>query len=185
MTARSVQIARSIGLIGVTGALVLGATFAAVGDKNNANLTANTLAVTAGLQIALENAGNPGTFGLTAPGFNLTDVRFGAEKVAGNIYLKSTATADQTVSLNVPVAPTLTGVTADKVHVRIKKGDQIELDATLEQLETPAGASFANPLPAGNATGEKFTLAFMIDPVASGVTASVPSFDLNFTGTEQ
>ncbi len=185
MTARTVQIARSFGMIGATGALILGATFAAIGDSANVQMTGNTLSATAGLQIAPDVSGGPGTYGTTITGFQLTDMRFGVERTGGNFFLKSTSAGPQAVTVNVPSSPVITGTTADKVHVHIKKGATTQVDTTLDLLEAPAGVPFVETVPPGASNGEQYTVAFKVDgPTGNGVSVSVPSFDLSFTGTE-
>src|SRR6185312_13272784 len=67
---RSLEIVRSLAVIGGTGALIIGATFAAT-TVGNASLTGNTFSVgSGGILIAQDNSGSPGTFGSTATGFD-------------------------------------------------------------------------------------------------------------------
>lgn len=186
MNERLVQIARSVAVIGGTGALIFGVTYAAVGDVSNASLAGNTLSVSAALQIAPDAAGVPGSYLTSAPGFNATttNMRFGFERAAGDFWLKNTATGDQTVVVSIPGAPVLTGIAADKVHVHIKQGATEQLDTTLDQLQPPStGVVLNKPLSPG--AGSKYSLSYTIDkPTGGGVTANVGTFDLNFTGTE-
>jgi hypothetical protein len=183
MSARTVQIARSIGVLGATGALVFGVTFAAVGDHATAALSGNTLSATAGLQIAIDSGGTAGAYATSVTGFQLTDLRFGVERKAGGFWLKNTAVTDQSVVVTVPTPPVVTGSVPGKVHVRITKGATTVLSTTLDQLETVSGVAFAANSLAGPA--ELYGVYYTLDaPTGTGSSVSVPTFDLNFTGTE-
>lgn len=187
MSARTVQIARSVAVIGATAATIIGITYAAIGDVSTATLGSSTLSASAFLQIAPDSNDAPGTFQTTVPGFNATtaNMRFGSERAAGKFWLKNIATGDQALVLSVPTAPTLTGVTAAGVHVHVKRGAVEELNTTLAQLQAPnPGVAFTQQL-SPSAGGTQYSLFYTIDPPAGGgTTANVGSFELTFTGTE-
>jgi len=177
MTTRKFAIARAVGIIGATAALVTGVTFAAF--TSTATLSDNTISTaTAGLEINGHLGSQPG-FTLTGyvPGTNVT-VPFTLTN-SGGVPLAVTAQVVPGVSFaNVgvtdysKVSVTITN-TVTTNHYTTDFGTLLTGFAIPELSNMPAGSS------------DTYNATLNIDPSGvTGTTASLSDFDIVFTGTQ-
>ncbi|HUD11710.1 MAG TPA: hypothetical protein VMS08_04835 [Candidatus Saccharimonadia bacterium] len=103
MNKRSFAIARAVAVIGGTGALIVGVTFAA-GLTSTATL-AGTSESTASANLGIWNGS---AFASSAPGFNITNLVPGTG-VTDNMYLQNSGGVPLAVTANVPTLPTSSG----------------------------------------------------------------------------
>jgi hypothetical protein len=188
MNARTLAITRAVAVIGGTGALIAGATFAAGTNVGTVNLTGNTFAASQGLQIS----NGVSSFGDAAGGFAFGNAAIGKEGSAKqNFYLEdvTTGTTGLTISVVGANCGLFTGLDTAKVHVNIEKDTGSVIDSpTLKKLCTPASVNLdPTNAPAIGGASTKFDVWITLDPGAFNGTTPDPSsfkFDLNFTGTE-
>lgn len=191
MTRQSVILARGLGVIGATAALVTGITFAAF-TSNTVSLTNNTLASSS----ASLSIWNGSAFADTAPGLAFTGVPIGSFGTAQPFYLKNNG--DINLALTVVIPGTAVGihstgntVTADDVVFQFTdSATSVSHNYTLAQLESGAQVLDDN-LPAGaqgdssNATANgNYTVAAGLAPgtTVNGQVTLDP-FNFDFTGT--
>jgi hypothetical protein len=189
MNARSLAITRAVAVIGGTGALIVGATFAAVTNVGMVSLTGNTFAATQGIQIS-----NGGVYGDTASGFNFGNAPVGKEgSPKQNFYLEDVTNSTTGVALSVAGANcgTFAGLIQSKVHVNIEKNGGTVVDSpTIAKLCGATNNSVnLDPTnsPAIGGAGTKYDVWITLDPGAvtpGSLNPASNGFDLNFTGTE-
>lgn len=186
MNARSLLIARSVGVIGGTAALIVGATFAA--SVGNATLTGNTFAASQGIQIS-----NGGAYGDTATGY-----AFGTTPIGGTgsahqtFFLKdiSGGATPLTVSVFGTNCGAFTNLNKAKVHVNVKP-----TSGGTTNSGTIADICAATPTPfalaassSPSASGTQYDVWVTMDAGAittiGGTDTASNSFDLNFTGDD-
>jgi hypothetical protein len=184
-------LARAIGVIGVVAALVAATTYAALQDT--ATLTNNTIAsATADLQIS-NTTGDPpvcGTPSNTATGFNFVGiVPGGADSQTETFCLHNAGTADLSIAVNVPTAPTWTvlpGGSVDNAQVDVTISCDATTDfAVTDTLQNIIAGNVA--LTAGSLLdGETAICSVFVSMDAgafTGSSASSTDFDFVFTGT--
>ena len=180
---RSLEIVRSLAVIGSTGALIIGATSAAT-TVGTASLTGNTFSVgSGGVQIAPDNSGAAGTFGSSTAGFNFGALTEGGTSPTHHHFWLKNGT-DATIA----VAETATNVSAPnldttkvKVHVE-KTGTTTDDMASLSSLNTGTGLTLSDP-PATAGTEYDIWVTLDSGAVNTGSTTGNASFGLDFTGT--
>jgi len=188
MSKHALTIARGAGVIGVTMALMVGATFAAL-TSNPVTLSNNNItSATASLKVW-----NGSTYDVTATGFTVNNLIPGSGSGDLPFYLENDGGTPLDLSVTVPTAPTASGFTGwDNFTVKIKNNVGAETDTTMQALlagqvplnglALPAGATGNGGVP--NTEGN-FTVAFDINKTAvTGSQATVGSFNLVFTGTQ-
>jgi hypothetical protein len=194
MNVRSLAIARAVAVIGGTGALIVGVTFAAQGDSvGTATLAGNSFGATYGLELST-NGTDFGpqvggiSFGTLAPG--------GAPSAQVPFYLE-----DQTGGAN-PLNVTVlgnnygafTGINEADVTVHIEgySGGQLNGDvnsATLSQLVSPGMVLDLSNQPkveaGGTAVPTQYVAWLTLAPgaITGPMDATTNKFDLDFAGT--
>jgi hypothetical protein len=186
MNARSLAITRAVAVIGSTGALILGATFAA--SVGTVSLTGNTLSAQSGLQIAPDNAGVAGAYDVTLTGFTFpAAVGQDTSGTPSLFWLKNTTGAALTSVTE--VSSNFTGfanIDKTKVEVHIKKSsggaDQFDnlshLNSTGFNLTAP---NMPDPTHAG---GDQYKVWVTLDSGAISSASDTGTFDLTFTGNQ-
>jgi hypothetical protein len=189
MNARSLAITRAVAVIGGTGALIVGATFAA-SNIGTVSLTGNTLSATAGLQIAPDNAGSPGTFDVTTTGFDFGSLApGGAPSTKKQFWLKNTTGVDP-VALEMTAGNLGPFTNLDKtkviVHVEKHTGGADDSANVQTLFATGLNLSAANDPDTGGANTQYDVWVTLNSGALTGasVTNADNHFDLNFIGTE-
>jgi hypothetical protein len=185
MNARSLAITRAVAVIGGTGALIIGATFAAGADT--ASLTGNTFSASQGLLIS-----NGGAYSGSATGFNFGTVPTGTTGSAQQaFFLKDITGGTSPLGVTVTAANcSFSNLDSTKVNLNIEE-DNGSLSgtvdtATLASLCTPTGLALSTAnLPQTGAVGTKY-VAWLTLTDASAITGSPTSgaFDAQFTGAQ-
>jgi hypothetical protein len=186
MSGRTLAIARGVGVIGSTIAVVVGVTLAATGlTSNDVTLSANSISsATAALQIK-----SGGSFGISDTGFTFSDVVPGgpAQPLAGNAFqLKNNGTVDLAVTVKVPSAVNCTAsIDKSKVHVIINRtsGSNPQLGATDTLADLETGVALTDNLAAGVTASYKMQVSMDADAI-TGSSGSCDPFDLVFSGTQ-
>lgn len=176
---RSLGIARSLAVIGGTGAIVIGATFAAT-NVGTATLSGNTFSVgTGGVQISTNNS----TFGTSAAGFD-----FGALTVGGtgttrkHFWLKNNT--DSTIGLTAAATGVSTSSNLDPSNVVVHFEKTGTTTASSESLANIESSSITLPdAPAAGATTEYDVWVTLNNGALSTGTTATGTFGLDFTGT--
>ncbi len=184
MNIRKLAIARAVAVIGSTGALIVGATFAA--SVGSVSLTGNSFAASQGLQIS-----NGGAFGDTATGFSFGNTAIGGTGSAKqNFFLEDITGGTSALTLSVVAGNcgSFAGLDKSKVHVNIEKDGGTVVDTpTLDTLcaGTPANLDPTNA-PAVGGASTKFDVWMTLD--SGAITGSLNplsnTFDLDFTGDD-
>lgn len=189
MNVRSLNIARSVAVIGGMVALITGVTFAAL-QTDTVTLANNTIS-TASAELLIWNGSE---FTNTSQGFAVTNLIPGEGSDAYPFYFKNNSAFDLKLSAHVGGPVDITGITGGASNVKIKftdKGSGEVTNTTLQalidndvNLEGVLGANAQGnagvPVTEGN-----YTVEFDIDPAAvQGSGANVGTFDLEFTGTQ-
>ncbi len=186
MTARSLAMARAVGVIAATTAIVTGITFA---QLNTTATLQNTTITTATADLTIWNGS---TFTQLAPGFTVTGLVPGQWSAEQPFYLKNSGTGNLAITANIPNYPTYAGITDwSKVYVRITNTYQgTNIETNMQALHDGAVAFPPNALPAGaqgNSGGNvagNYSAAFYIDPASvTGSSAHIDAFDIVLTGT--
>jgi hypothetical protein len=186
MNKRTLAIARATAVIGGTGALIIGATFAAT-PVGTVDLTGNTFAAIQGIQIS-----NGGAFSDSVSGFNFGNTPIGnTGSAVKNFYLEDTTGGASALSVSVAAANcgAFTGLDTTKVHVNIKKNGGSTTDTgTLSDLcgSTPLDLTNPDNSPTVGGASTKYDVWLTADNGAiSGVTnPASDGFDLAFTGNQ-
>ena len=184
MNARSLAITRAVAVIGGTGALIIGATYAAV-NVGTVSLTGNTFSASQGLQIS-----NGGAYGDTAVGFNFGSAPIGNEGSAKqNFFLKDVTGGTGQLAISVAGANcgTFDGLDKTKVHVNIEKDGGTVVDSpTMNTLCGGSANLDVTNEPATGAVGTKYNVWVTLDAgaITAATNPATNGFDLNFTGTE-
>jgi hypothetical protein len=180
---RTLGIAKSLAIIGSTGALVIGATFAAT-SVGTASLTSNTFSVgTGGVLIANDNSGSPGSFSTSVAGFNFGSLTQGGSSTTQHFWLKDGTTS--AIALTMAAANVTTSnldPTMVTVHVE-KTGTTTDDSASLASLES-GSQTLSNPPATADTNGVEYNVWITLgsSAVTTGNTASA-NFDLNFSAT--
>ncbi len=187
MSKNSLTIARGVGVIGSTVALMVGVTFAAL-TSNPATLSNNNItSATASLKVW-----DGGTYNVTATGFTVTGLIPGSGSGDLPFYLQNDGDVPLNISVTVPTAPSASGFTGwENLKVTIKNHNGSVI-ATSDMAALLAGNVSLNQLAAGAAgdsntagTPGNYTVNFDIVPASvTGSQATVGIFDLVFTGTQ-
>ncbi|HEY2003696.1 MAG TPA: hypothetical protein VGH44_01105 [Candidatus Saccharimonadia bacterium] len=181
LSKRSLEIARSLAIIGGTSAMVIGATFAAT--VGTASLTGNTFSVgSGGILIAPDNSGTPGTFVTSTQGFNFGSLTEGGTSAAHQHFWLKNAT-DATVTVNETAADvSAPNLDDSKVIIHIEKtGTNTDNSASLADLSSGSGVTLTNT---PSTSGTEYDVWVTLDSSAlSTATVANASFGLDFTGT--
>lgn len=179
MTKQSFAIARAVGVIGVTVAMVAGVTFANL-TSNSVTLTNNTLAsATAALQIK-----SGGGFDVTDTGFNFAGLLPGQTSSPFTFTLKNTGSADLNVTMAAPALSTTGGLLLSEItfiFTPIGGGSAQTITGDVLSSATNIALNGA-PLVAG--TTKAYTVTAKINASYSGAGATLNPFTLTFTGTQ-
>jgi hypothetical protein len=189
MNARSLAITRAVAVIGGTGALIVGATFAAT---NSTHMTGITFSASNDLQISKVTTGTPDTptsyASDTIAGFPFgSNVHMGVQTTTPiSFFLKSgVSLAGVTATGNIPSPITHT----DANHIWVEICDHGENPATsakcsvntkLSQLSAGPLAGITTPGNAGNEYDAYMTVT--ANDGSSTVDGSATGFKLNFVG---
>lgn len=187
MTARSIAMARAVGVIVATTAIVTGITFAQL--NTTATLSSTTIS-TATADLTVWNGSN---FAITAPGFTVTNLIPGTPSAEQPFYLKNGGGSKLGVTAHIPTTPTYSGIGDwNKVYVHIANdnsgtavnttiGALLAGEVTLPGSPLSAGAQGNSGVP--NTEGN-FKISFNIDSsTVSGSSANIGAFDIVLTGT--
>jgi hypothetical protein len=177
MNARSLAITRAVAVIGSTGALILGATFAA--SVGTVSLTGNTLSAQSGLQIAPDNAGVAGAYDVTLTGFTFpAAVGQDTSGTPSLFWLKNTTGAALTSVTE--VSSNFTGfANIDKSSGGADQFDNLShLNSTGFNLTAP---NMPDPTHAG---GDQYKVWVTLDSGAISSASDTGTFDLTFTGNQ-
>jgi hypothetical protein len=180
---QSLGIAKSLAIIGSTGALVIGATFAATG-VGTASLTSNTFSVgTGGVLIASDNSGSPGSYSTSVAGFNFGSLTQGGSSPTEHFWLKNGTTS--TIALTAAAANVTTSnldPTMVTIHLE-KTGTTQDDSATLSSL-TSGSQTLTNAPGTSDTNGIEYSVWITLgsSAVTAGSTAQA-NFDLNFSAT--
>lgn len=179
LSKRSLGIARSLAVIGGTGAIVIGATFAAT-NVGTASLTGNTFSVgTGGVQISTNNS----TFGTSAAGFDFGSLTVGGTGTTRkHIFLKNNT--DSTIGLTAAATGVSTSSNLDPANVIVhieKTGTTTDDSESLKNL-TSSSETLSDAPAAGATTEYDVWVTLNTGALTSGTTAT-GTFGLDFTGT--
>jgi len=170
-------IARAIGVIGGTAALVTGVTFA--------NLTSNSVALTpnfvstAGASLVIAASACESAVTTSIPGFTATDLVPGGPGATINFCLGNTGDVPLTITGSIP--QDLSGsIVAQNTNLTIDCVLGTNLTANLNSW---GPGSFANSIPAGGVANCTATVTLSNSYTGSG-NQSVPAFTINFVGTQ-
>lgn len=199
MNARALSIARSVGVIGATGALIVGATLAAA--TNTVSMTGITFAGTADLQIAKVANGTPGTYMTTQSGFDFSGLHLGKDSAPQTISLKNTsgASLNSVLILSPAPAPSFTHTDADHVMITIKEdvtgGNSVTEPLSLFLASQKGGGQLLTLKSAlADGQAEQFDVILNVDSTGGAIDASSadpspspsaspnPGFELDFMG---
>jgi hypothetical protein len=197
MNRKTIAIARGVGVIGATVALLAGVTFAAL--TSTATLSDNTLA-TATANLTVSNDGT--TFGATEAGFTVAGLVPGSG-VTDPFYLSNTGGVNLGLTLQAVPNPsdstiTETGTTSATdlsnvtvVVTNLNTGNSntytlAQLVSGVQPLTDALNAGVTGTTSPVNAPGD-YSVHFDINPatVVGGGPATVSGFDLVFAGTQQ
>jgi hypothetical protein len=182
---RLVTIARSLAIIGGTGALIVGATMAAT-PVGTASLTGNsftTAAAQGGITIAPDNSGSPGTFAANITGFNFGQLSTGTTPTRSHFWLKNNTNGAVTVTIAAANLSNFANLDQNKAIVHIEKTGTTTADSNSLASLVSGSKTLSNPPASGDANGNEYDIWVTLDSgaVTTGQTTS-GSFDLNFTG---
>ena len=182
---RLITIARSLAIIGGTGALIVGATMAAT-PVGTASLTGNsftTAAAEGGITIAPDSSGSPGTFATSITGFNFGQLSSGTTPTKSHFWLKNTTNAAITVTFAASNLTNFANLDQTKAIVHIEKTGTTTDDTNSLSSLVAGSKTLSNPPASGDANGTEYDIWVTLDTgaVTSGQTTS-GSFDLGFTG---
>jgi hypothetical protein len=176
MNKQTMAIARGVGVISATVALMAGVTFAQF--SSSATLTANTVSTaTPGLEVSTDNV----NYGTSETGLTFDNLLPGVPSAPQNFYLYNNSTggsfslaAQASAIVSPTLNPSLVTVTITDVP------DSTPYTATLAQWES--GFSISGPALANGAV-RTFTMTVTVDPSVS-TQGSVSGFNWVFTGTQ-
>jgi hypothetical protein len=181
------KIARSLAIIGGTGALIVGATMAA-SPVGTASLTGNAFTAstnaeaTGGVQIAADNSGTAGSFSGTLTGFDFGTLTTSSTPTHQHFWLKNNTTGAITLTA---AASNLTGFTnldQTKAIVHIEKTGTTTDDSNSLSSLLSTSATLSNP-PAMGASQEYDVWVTLDSGAVTSGTSTNGTFDLGFTGT--
>ena len=189
MSKRTLAVARAVGVIGATAAVIIGVTFA-TGLSSQATLNNNTLS-SANASLLLWNGSS---FASTAPGFTVTGLVPGHGSGPLPFYFQNNGGVDLDITAHVPAAPSSSGFSGWQnltLHINNDATHQA-IDTTMQDLLNGQVSLPGNPLPAGSTgnsnvagTPGNYTATWDIVPASvTGNQVTVGSFDIVFTGTQ-
>src|SRR3989344_1496522 len=176
---------RAVGVIGVVAGLATAVTFAAL-TSNTVALDNNELDVTSDvLRIS-----NGGAFATSVTGFNNPNLVVGVEGPMHAFYLQNLAVVNLSLCSQIPGTPTF-GLDLTKVDIKFYDQNSAPLSTyTVAQLAGGCQtiADQLNAFAQGNGSGPtegNYFYSVKVNPGAViGGSPSIPSFTLQFTGTE-
>ncbi|HSW90952.1 MAG TPA: hypothetical protein VLF64_03055 [Candidatus Saccharimonadales bacterium] len=179
---------RAIGTMVAVVGVASGVTFASL-TTNTVALTANELDVTSDV-LRISNGGAFSSTGVT--GFTNSNLIVNTEGPKNAFYFQNLANAALTLSATVPGSPTVNHIATNGIHVKFydKDGTTLLLSTTLQALEA-GPVALGDQLDAlaqgnGGVAGTEGNYFYSVSVDASAVTgspASVPSFEIDFSGT--
>lgn len=183
MSRRTLAVARAVGVIGATAALIAGVTFAAL-TSNNVTLTNNSFA-TASADLQIWDPGSS-SYGLTTPGFNFTNIVPGpGETGPFTFWLKNSGGVPLTIT-GVGSGGTSSNVDLTQVNVKITNltaGGSPANYSMYDLLTGPPDLLPGGDLASGDQDQYEVKLTVPVSAV-SGTSASMSGVTWTFTGTQ-
>lgn len=176
MNKHAIAIARAVGVIGATAAVMVGISFANLSTQ--VSLTNNALASgTAALQISNDNV----TYGASAGGLNFSHLIPGVTSSPFTFYINNNGDIPLTVTVQAPDATDGTNLKMSDITMNINCGSG-SITKTLSDFQASAWTVPGSPLSNGSTWTCQATALLASSYTGSGDT--MPTFTLTFVGNQ-